>query len=236
MRDEWAVELQRALRAELPAGWRESAPWGYPQQAELAVIAGVFAAQTPMATAEEVAASYMMARPGRMLDDLADLAAVPETELSSMLGASWGASRVLGVPRMRAAVIVDAAQQLVTEGVRTAREYRAAVDGDARAIDAALRRVRGLGGVSSEAISTMMQAEHLPGPLVVAHVRGLLGDLSDEVPDAELLPLLRATARRLTVEPRVLLHALWRVVGVPDVTEAPYAPTTVALGLEAESA
>ncbi|WP_203654162.1 hypothetical protein [Demequina activiva] len=236
MRDEWAVALQRALRDGLPAGWRESAPWGYPQQAELAVIAGVFAAQLPQSTAEEVAASYMMARPGRMLDDLSALAEVPVDDLSEMLGAAWGSSRVLGVTRLRAAVIADAAQQLVGEGVRSARQYRDAVAGDATAIDEALRRVRGLGGVSSEAISTMMQAEHRPGAVVVAHVRALLGDDGDAVADDDVLPLLRATARRLTVEPRVLLYALWRLSSVPVSDGQEYVPQTVVADLRSESA
>ncbi|WP_144018813.1 hypothetical protein [Demequina sp. NBRC 110056] len=214
MRDDWGIIVQRALSPELPRGWRESAPWGYPDQAELAVIAGVFAAQLPQATAEEVAGSYMMARPGRMLDDLHELADIPVEQLAPMLGPAWGTTRVLGVPRMRAAVIHDAARVLAAEGVRTARDYREATGDDARAIDGALQRVRGLGGVSSEAISTMMQAEHAPGPLVVGYLRRLLGDEGDALTDADVMPLVRATARRLTVQPRTLLYALWQIVDI----------------------
>ena len=124
VREEWAIVLQRALSAELPRGWREAAPWGYPQQSELALIAGVFAAQVPQATAEQVASAFMMARPGRMLDDLADLAALTDDDVASALGDQWGASTVLGVPRRRAAVIREAAERLADAGIRSAREYR----------------------------------------------------------------------------------------------------------------
>lgn len=220
MRDEWAIMLQRALSGTLPRGWRESAPWGYPEQSELALIAGVFAAQLPQPTAEEVAASYMMARPGRMLNDLDELSRIDHDELAGMLGSAWGASRVLGVPRLRAAVIADAARELVAEGVRTAKDYREAVLERGQDIDAALQRVRGLGGVTSEAISTMMQAEHTPGPIVVSRLRALLGDEGEDLATADVAPLVRATARRLTVQPRVLLYALWNTADVDAGHEA----------------
>ena len=69
--------------------------------------------------------------------------------------------------------------------------------------------MRGLGAVTSESISTMMQAEHRAGPDTVAYVLVTLGPDAGDLREPEVMALLRATARRLTVEPRVLLHALW---------------------------
>ena len=215
VRDEWAVALKGALAASLPRGWRESAPWGYPDQSELAVIAGVFSAQVPLPAAQSVASAFMVARPGRMLDDLADLASMPVEDLTGCLGDEWGATTVLGVARLRAAVIGDVARGLAEAGIRSGAEYREAVRETPAAVDRLLQDVRGVGVVTSGAISTMLQAEPPPSARVAAHVRELLGEDGDAVDPDDLSPLIRATARRLTVEPRVLLHALWREVDAP---------------------
>lgn len=218
------MALKGALAASLPRGWRESAPWGYPDQSELAVIAGVFSAQVPLPAAQSVASCYMMARPGRMLDDLEDLASVPVEDLTAMLGAEWGASTVLGQSRLRAAVIGDVARTLCDAGVRSGADYRREIAERPSQIDAALRGVRGVWTVTSGAISTMLQAEHPPSARVIEHVRELLGEDGAAVGDEELAPLLRDTARRLTVEPRVLLHALWREVDAPAVDSSASPP------------
>jgi hypothetical protein len=217
--DALAKKLQPLLSAELPKGWRESAPWGYPQQSELALIAGVFGAQIPENVTSAVAAEYMMRRPGKMLNDLGELAALSEDELGALLGSQWGGSQVLGVPRTRAAVIHDAASILGASGIVSAQNYRDAMKVRGDSVERMLREIRGVGVVTAESISVMMQADHRPDPEVVAFVVGLLGREALVLRHDDVLELLVTTARRLSVEPRVLAHALWLHVSARSGTE-----------------
>ncbi len=201
-------ELRAALGAVLPAGWRDSAPWGYPAQSELALITGVFAAQIPATAVAEIADTVMRRRPGKLLDDLADLVELEPDGISHVIGDRWGDTTVLGVPRRRAEVIHESARLLVGTGVRTAKELQEAVREREASVANLLLAVRGLGPGTWESIAFMVHAPLRPGADIATYVRSLLGPAGEELEIGEVRDLIRLTSRKFAAEQRVLAFAL----------------------------
>lgn len=208
MVEDLVPELRAALGAVLPAGWRDSAPWGYPAQSELALVTGVYASQVPPASVAEIADNVMRRRPGRMLDDLAELVELEPDGVQHIIGERWGDSTVLGVPRRRAEVIHEAARLLVGTGIRTAKEFQEAVRDREASVANLLLAVRGIGPGTWESIAFMVHAPLRPGEDVAAYVRSLVGPAADALDLAEVRELIRLAARRFAAEQRVLAFAL----------------------------
>jgi len=204
-------ELPRLLRTRLgqvlPTGWRDLAPWGYPQQAQLALVAGVFRAQTPQASVDWVVDTVMRARPHSMLDDLADFANGDVAEVVEMLGPRWGDTNVLGVPVLRAKVIFDAACALVELGIRSADDLRAAALDRPDAVETAVLGVRGLGPATWEWIALFCHARVRPDAEVIAYVSDLVDAPARLSVDATI-ELLAQTARVCGTQERTLTHAV----------------------------
>ncbi len=204
--------LRGALAGILPTGWRDAAPWGYPGQSELALIAGVFAAQLQPQAVADIADSVMRRRPGSLLDDLADLAAVDPVDLRVVLGERWGDSTVLGVPRRRAEVIHEAALLLAHAGVRTAADLQDAARTRGEEISTLVQSIRGLGPGTWVSIAFMAHATALPDDAVVALVSSCTEPAhpGTTLTRAEVAELIRLTAARLATDERVLAYALSR--------------------------
>lgn len=200
--------LQRELSATLPAGWRDDAPWGYPQQSELGLIAGVYGAQVTTQGVAEVVDSYMRRASRLMLDDLTALANTPLEHLIVAVGTRWGDTNVLGVPVLRIAVVQEAAVALASEGVTTAAGFREAIETREGEIERRLLSIRGLGPGTWETIAFMMHAKVRPNEEVVALLHRLLGESGDELLEEQIDELLRLTSRRFAVDQRVLAHAI----------------------------
>lgn len=206
--DEWVKTLQRELSATLPSGWRDDAPWGYPQQAELALIAGVYGAQVTQQGVAEVVDSYMRTASRMMLDDLTALANTPLAELIVGVGTRWGDTNVLGVPVLRIAVVREAAVALAGAGVVSAADYREAIEKREGELERLLLSIRGLGPGTWETIAFMMHAKVRPNEEVVAFLRRLLGDSGQDLVEEHVDELVRLTSRRFAVDQRVLVHAI----------------------------
>mgnify|MGYP005812933125 CR=1 FL=1 len=206
MTDERATALHAKLGELLPAGWRDSAPWGFPNQVELALVAGVFRAQVPQHSVNSVVDTFMRSRPTDLLDDLQNTASAGLDGVTAMLGDRWGATTVLGVPVRRAEVIHGAAVALVDVGVRTADDLRAACVEAPTRIEAAVHAVRGLGKGTWESIAFHCHARLRPDPEKVAFVSRQLDDPTLNV--ERTADLLSKTARRFAVEERTLRHAI----------------------------
>jgi len=204
-------ELPRLLRTRLgevlPTGWRDLAPWGYPQQAQLALVAGVFRAQTPQSSVDWVVDTVMRARPHSMLDDLADFANGDVADVVEMLGPRWGDTNVLGVPVLRAKVIFDAACALVDLGVRSSGDLRDAAVDRPDAVEAAVLGVRGLGPATWEWIALFCHARVRPDAEMVALVSELVEAASPLSVD-DTVELLTQTARVCGTQERTLTHAV----------------------------
>mgnify|MGYP002277452438 FL=1 len=208
MVEDLVPELRGALAGVLPSGWRDSAPWGFPAQSELALITGVFAAQIPPAAVGEIADNVMRRRPGHMLNDLAELVELEPAGVQGIIGERWGDTTVLGVPRRRSDVIHEAARLLVGTGIRTAAEFQEAVHEREASVASLLLAVRGLGPGTWESIAFMSHASLRPGADVAAYVRSLLGPAGEHLELAEVRELIRLTARKFAAEPRVLAFSL----------------------------
>ncbi len=204
--------LRAALGEVLPGAWRDSAPWGYPAQSELALITGVFASQVTAASVAEIADTVMRRTPGRMLDDLVALVDAEPAGIGHLIGERWGDSTVLGVPRRRADVIHEAARLLVGTGIRHATELQEAVREREASVANLLLAIRGLGAGTWESIAFMAHAPLRPGADVVAYLRSLLGPAGEHLEGEEARRLLALTARRFAVEERVLAFALRQLV------------------------
>lgn len=207
MTDARTQELYRQLSEVLPVGWRDDAPWGYPQQSELAVVAGVFRAQVPQAGVDAAIDTFMRARPHDLLDDLATTAAGGVDGVVAALGPRWGDTTVLGVPVRRAEVIHCAAEALVGEGVRSGEDLRAAVEERSDAVTAAVLGVRGLGLGTWEWICVFAQARVRPNPEVMRYVSTLVG-AEKRLGVDETTELLRLAARRFASDERALAAAI----------------------------
>ena len=207
MTDELPRLLRTRLGQVLPTGWRDLAPWGYPQQAQLALVAGVFRAQTPQASVDWVVDTVMRARPHSMLDDLADFANGDVAEVVEMLGPRWGDTNVLGVPVLRAKVIFDAACALVELGIRSADDLRAAALDRPDAVETAVLGVRGLGPATWEWIALFCHARVRPDAEVIAYVSDLVDAPARLSVDATI-ELLAQTARVCGTQERTLTHAV----------------------------
>lgn len=216
MIDDWGVALQRAVSTELPRGWRDAAPWGFPAQAELALIGGVFAAQVQGRVVDSLASRYMVARPGRMLDNLADLAAIAPDDLAAYLGDEWGGSTVLGVPRRRVEVILEAAGLLAEQGITSAARFREAATDASRAVESVLMSVRGIGPVTADSIAVHMQADLRPDTRMVAFIADSVGEDAIALGVDGASDALTEAARRMSVQRRVLQHALWTIITAND--------------------
>ncbi len=190
----------------LQEGWRDAAPWGYPHQVELALIAGVFRAQTPQGNVDGVVDHVMHARSHSLLDDLGDLADGGVGGVVKTLGPRWGDTNVLGVPVLRAAVIHEAAVALLGVGVRSARDLQEAALQRPDAVSAAALAVRGLGPGTWESIAFLAHAQIPPDAAVVGFLGELLEDADLNRDDAA--ELIRLTARRFASDERMLAHAL----------------------------
>ena len=212
MVEDLVPNLRAALGEVLPGTWRDSAPWGYPAQCELALITGVFASQIPAASVAEIADTVMRRSPGRLLDDLVELVDVDVAGIQQLIGERWGDSTVLGVPRRRAEVIHEAARLLVGTGIRHAKELQAAVREREASVANLLLAIRGLGPGTWESIAFMVHAPLRPGADVAAYVRSLLGPDGDHLEVDECRALVVLTARRLAVEERVLAFSLRQLV------------------------
>lgn len=206
--DEWVKPLQRELSAILPDGWRDDAPWGYPQQSELGLIAGVYGAQVTTQGVAEVVDSYMRLAGRHMLDDLSAIVEMPLEKLIVTVGTRWGDTNVLGVPVLRIHVVHEAAVALAAEGVRTAADFRDAIEAREGEIERRLLSIRGLGPGTWETIAFMMHAKVRPNEEVVALLHRILGEEADELRDDEIDELMRLTSRRFAVDQRVLVHAI----------------------------
>ena len=216
---DWGIALQRAVSADLPRGWRDAAPWGFPAQAELGLIGGVFAAQVPGRVVDSLASRYMVARPGRMLDNLGDLAQIPADDLARFLGDEWGSSTVLGVPRRRVEVILEAAGLLADQGVTSAAGFREAAADASRGVERTLMSVRGIGPVTADSIAVHMQADLRPDTRLVAFIADSIGEDAIALGADGASGALTEAARRMSVQRRVLQHALWALMTAGDVAE-----------------
>jgi len=199
-------QLHIRLGALLPEGWRDAAPWGYPQQVELALIAGVFRAQTPQANVDALVDYVMHSRSHSLLDDANELVEGGVDGVVASIGPRWGGTNVLGVPVLRAAVIHDAAEVLVGLGVRSSNDLHAVALAQPDDLKREILTVRGLGPATWEWIAFLAHAPVRPPPAVVA----LLGELLeiDDLDRDEAAELIRLTARRFASDERVLAHAL----------------------------
>ncbi len=206
--DEWVKTLQAELAGMLPAGWRDATPWGYPQQAELAVLAAVYGAQILPAGVAEVVDNYMRARPRLMLDNLRAIAEGTVAELSSAVGPRWGETTVLGVPVRRVAVVHAIAIALVAEGVVTAKDFRSAVAEREDHFERLLLGIRGLGPGTWDSLAFEMHAKVRPNAQVVELVYRALGESAVDLRIEDIDELMRRTARRFAVDQRVLEHGL----------------------------
>lgn len=182
-------------------------PWGYPQQAELALIAGVFRAQTPQASVEAVVDTVMRSRSHALLDDLEQVAQLGTEGVVEMLGPRWGDTNVLGVPVLRAAVIHGAAQALVDVDVRSADELRALTIDRPDAVERAVLGVRGLGPGTWEWIGLFAHARVRPDSEMIAFLSGEVG-AEKRLPAAEAAELLKETARVAATDERTLAYAI----------------------------
>jgi hypothetical protein len=194
------------LAGLLPEGWRDAAQWGYPHQSELALIAGVFRAQTPQANVDELVDHVMHSRSHSLLDDLRDLANGGVEGVVKSLGPRWGDTNVLGVPVLRAVVIHGAATALVGAGVNSADDLREAAQTQPDAVRAAVLKVRGLGPATWEWITFLAHAPVPPDAAIVRFLGELLED--DKLKRGDAAELIRLTARRFASDERMLAHAL----------------------------
>lgn len=199
--------LHRRLAEVLPAGWRDAAPWGYPQQVELALIAGVFRAQIPQAHVDAVVDVVMRARPHALFDDLHELAEAGAAGVVELLGPRWGDTNVLGVPILRAEVIARAARALVRMGIRSGDDLRTQAAERPDAVEAAVLAVRGLGMGTWEWVALLSHARIRPDSQVTKFVAQAV-DASGPLDPGETSELLRLTARRFASDERTLSHAL----------------------------
>jgi hypothetical protein len=177
---------------------------------ELALIAGVFRAQTPQANTDAVVDFVMRSRSHSLLDDLTELADAGAAGVATVLGPVFGDSNVLGVPVLRAAVIHGAAAALVAEGVRTGEELRTAASERPDAVEAAVLGVRGLGRVTWEWIAFLAQVKLRPDGELNKFVRRLLEEKT--LDSDETSELLRLTARRFAADDRDLAHAIREII------------------------
>jgi len=207
MTDQRPRVLYEQLGAVLPDGWRDAAPWGYPQQIELAVIAGVFRAQVPQSSVDAVVDTIMRSRQNALLDDLRDLAANGVPALVAALGPRWGDTNVLGVPVLRAQVIHSAATALVELGVGTAEDLRRIAIESPDAVESAILGVRGLGPRTWEWIALLAHVRIRPDEQMKAYVGKAVGG-EQPLDAAETTELLRLTARRFASDERILAHAV----------------------------
>jgi len=205
--DERPLALYRDLGEVLPSGWRDATPWGYPDQVELAVVAGVFRAQVPQAGVDSVVDTFMRARPHDLLDDLTTMVNGGVAGTKAALGPRWGDTNVLGVPVLRAAVIYAAAEALVQHGVRSGADLRAAALERPDDIAAAFLGVRGLGQGTWESICVLAHARVRPNALVMKYVESVVGSDTPLGVD-ETTELLRLAARRFASDERVLSAAV----------------------------
>ncbi|MGC4175693.1 hypothetical protein [Demequina sp.] len=201
--------LYERLTELFPAGWRDAAPWGYPHQVELALIAGVFRAQTPQANADAVVDYVMRSRPSSLLDDLPELIVGGVDGVVKTLGSGWGDTNVLGVPVLRAAVIHDAAQALVGLGVNSGDDLRRVYSEAPDAVEGAVLGVRGLGRVTWDWIGVLAQVPLRPDPEFVVFVGRLVGE---KLSPAEVADLVRPTARKFALDDRDLSHAIRELI------------------------
>ena len=207
MTDELPRLLRTRLGEVLPAGWRDRVPWGYPQQAQLALVAGAFRAQTPQSSVDWVVDTVMRARPHSMLDDLADFADGDVAQVVDVLGPRWGDTNVLGVPVLRAQVIHGAAQALVGLGVRSASDMRDAAVERPDAVEAAVLGVRGLGPATWEWIALFCHARVRPDAEMIACISELI-DAPALLSADDTIELLAQTARVCGTQERTLTHAV----------------------------
>lgn len=207
MSDDRALVLYNRLAQVLPEGWRDATPWGYPQQVELALIAGVFRAQVPQSLTDAVVDVVMRARPHAMFDDLNELAVAGTSGVIELLGVRWGDTNVLGVPVLRAEVIARAARGLVSLDIRSADDLRTAALQRPEAVETAVLAVRGLGIGTWEWIALLTHARIRPDAQVTQFVADAVG-AEDRLEPGETAELLRLAARRFASDERVLSHAL----------------------------
>jgi len=205
--DDLPVVLHRRLAEVLPDGWRDAAPWGYPQQVELALIAGVFCAQVPQVQADAVVDVVMRAKPHAMFDDLKELADAGTEGVVEMLGVRWGDTNVLGVPVLRAEVIARAARALVRMDIRSADDLRTISLERPDAVEASVLAVRGLGVGTWEWIALLSHTRIRPDAQVTSFVGNVVGS-NVSLDPSEASELLRLAARRFASDERVLGHAL----------------------------
>lgn len=210
MTDTRSRVLYERLSELLPAGWRDAAPWGYPHQVELALIAGVFRAQTPQANTDAVVDFVMRSRSHSLLDDLAELSDAGADGVATVLGPVYGDSNVLGVPVLRAAVIHGAAAALVAEGVRSGEQLRTAAIERPDAVETAVLGVRGLGRVTWEWVAFLAQVKLRPEGDLHRFVQRLVDD--ESLTSDETSELLRLTARRFAADERDLAHAMREIL------------------------
>jgi hypothetical protein len=208
-------ELHQRLGSILQDGWRDSTPWGYPHQVELALIAGVFRAQTSQANVDQLVDTVMRSRVHSLLDDLAELANSGTKGIVTLLGPRWGDANVLGVPVMRASVIHDAAVALVALGVRSANDLRAAALKTPDAVEAAVLGVRGIGPGTWAWIAFLAHVPVRPGTKTISFVSEAVGE-GERLSADETAELLRLTARRFASDERVLAHAVHTYLDARD--------------------
>ena len=207
MNDARPRQLHVRLAAVLPEGWRDAAPWGYPRQVELALIAGVFRSQLKQSRVDELVDFVMRSRSHSLLDDLNEIVGAGEKGVVEALGPRWGDTNVLGVPVLRAAVIYNAAKALVDLGITSATDLQAATAERPAEVEKAVLGVRGIGPGTWGWISFLAHANVRPDAQVVAFIReSLEGD--EKLSPEDAAELLRLTARRFASDERVLAHAV----------------------------
>lgn len=179
--------LQRAIETKLPQPWTEW-PGGWPDEVEAALIDAVLSIRARYGSADtgvrRVIKQYRHEVGGGRLDDLARLANFDTTRLAEVLA---NKQRTSGRPKAEA--IVEAADNLVNAGLRSASDL------DPVRHKGAYTRVHGLGVVTWEYFTMLLGQPGLKADTWV--VRWVSSHLNREVPSREARELLGAVATRL---------------------------------------
>ena len=207
---ESADKLRKAVNAALPKDWRTTAPIGYPNQIELALIASSFRGADEEDVAFQVTSRFMKARPGKRLDDLSELGMMVTAAIAAAVGEPFDTARVVGGGRLRVDLAGDIAASLAAVRIRTAADFREAALSRPIDLERTVTEVKHSGPTTFLQLATLLRADTRPGSGVADWVREQVGDPS--MSRADVHRTLQEAARKAGSEPFVLHFAIAQYV------------------------
>ncbi len=202
--------LRKEMSSALPTDWRDSAPDGYPQQIELALVAAVFRGADEPDVAFQVTARYMQARPGKRLDDLSEMGRMTTGAIGEAVGPPFDAALAIGSKRLRVDIAGDLAASLSAFGVKSAQDFLAASRERGLALEKTCTDVSHSGPSTYLQLATLLRAEVRPAGEVASWVREAVRE--PEMSRSAVRTLLRETAAKSSIEPFMLHYAILRML------------------------